>query len=162
MFPHCAYAHDGKVVIKLAGELPVVTTAVHARELADELVEAAAHIEGSRGPMTGGQAVAAVTGGKPELEAALASADGSVGKRWYTSEALPPGVRSWRSARETRRIVFRQIAGVQNNCDSWEDESDPVTESEAQAPEWDGRGLCGLGDDAGDDAVPGAAPGGRR
>lgn len=36
-----------------------------ARRLADELVEAAAHAERTAGPMTGGQAVAAVTGGKP-------------------------------------------------------------------------------------------------
>lgn len=36
-----------------------------ARELANQLVEAAACAERTAGPMTGGQAVAAVTGGKP-------------------------------------------------------------------------------------------------
>ncbi|MBL9025988.1 MAG: hypothetical protein JNL21_27590 [Myxococcales bacterium] len=36
------------------------------------------------------------------LEAQLAAAsDAPSSARWYTSEALPPGVRSWRSARET-------------------------------------------------------------
>lgn len=60
-----AYAGPENVVLRVSAAEHRPLTPTEARRLADELVEAAAHVEGTGGPMTGGQAVAHVTGGTP-------------------------------------------------------------------------------------------------